>query len=162
TMSNSTELQNDSEYLTTSIGKLWAAGVEIDWSGYYEGEKRRRIGLPAYPFERQRYWIEARGGGEDKRKSSLSVEQAVSLPDDLQAGHEAPQVEAGADVPGTIEVLYSRPELSNAYVAPSTEGEKIIAGIWQSVLGLDRVGIKDNFFELGGDSLIAIQVISRL
>ena len=36
------------------------------------------------------------------------------------------------------------------YIMPSTETEKIIAGVWQKVLQLDRVGINDNFFELGG------------
>jgi natural product biosynthesis luciferase-like monooxygenase protein/amino acid adenylation domain-containing protein len=43
-----------------------------------------------------------------------------------------------------------------------TESEEIIAGIWERVLKLDRVGIADNFFELGGHSLLATQVMSRL
>ena len=46
-------------------------------------------------------------------------------------------------------------------VAPRTEAERIIAGIWSDVLGLERVGVTDNFFELGGDSILVIQVISR-
>ena len=45
--------------LQGSVGRLWLAGVEIDWRRYH-GEARRRIPLPTYPFERQRYWIEAR------------------------------------------------------------------------------------------------------
>ena len=48
------------------------------------------------------------------------------------------------------------------YVAPRTPIEKILAGIWTEVLGLDQVGIKDNFFELGGHSLLAMQLISRI
>ncbi|MDC0708183.1 amino acid adenylation domain-containing protein [Stigmatella sp. ncwal1] len=48
------------------------------------------------------------------------------------------------------------------YVAPRTEMEKKLAGIWQEVLGVPRVGVSDNFFDLGGHSLIAIQVISRV
>ncbi|MCP4653886.1 MAG: acyltransferase domain-containing protein, partial [bacterium] len=42
-----------------SLGKLWLAGVAIDWPGFYRHERRRRIPLPGYPFERQRYWIDA-------------------------------------------------------------------------------------------------------
>ncbi|MGL5939577.1 MAG: SDR family NAD(P)-dependent oxidoreductase [Waterburya sp.] len=52
--------------------------------------------------------------------------------------------------------------LSPNYVAPGNEIEKIIANIWQEVIGLKQVGINDNFFELGGHSLLAIQVTSRL
>ena len=48
------------------------------------------------------------------------------------------------------------------YVMPNTEAEKIIAGIWQKALQVEKVGIHNNFFELGGHSLIATQVISRL
>jgi acyl carrier protein len=55
-----------------------------------------------------------------------------------------------------------RSPLHQNYVAPSNEIEKIIANIWQEVIGLKQVGINDNFFELGGHSLLAIQVTSRL
>ena len=48
------------------------------------------------------------------------------------------------------------------YVMPNTEAEKIIAGIWQKALQVEKVGLYDNFFELGGHSLLATQVISRL
>ncbi len=47
------------------------------------------------------------------------------------------------------------------YVAPRTQEEKIIAGIWEQVLGMERVGALDNFFDLGGHSLLATQVTSR-
>ena len=50
---------------------------------------------------------------------------------------------------------------SEAVVAPRTEAEKALAGIWSAVLGIDRVGVDDNFFELGGDSILSIQVITR-
>ena len=55
-----------------------------------------------------------------------------------------------------------RPELEAAYVPPSSEVEERLAGIWQEVLGLDRVGMHDNFFELGGTSLSLVQVRSAL
>ncbi|MFI5916859.1 amino acid adenylation domain-containing protein, partial [Dactylosporangium sp. NPDC051541] len=56
----------------------------------------------------------------------------------------------------------SRPELEDAFVAPQTPAQEVLAGIWGDVLGVDRVGILDNFFELGGHSLLATQVVSRI
>lgn len=49
-----------------------------------------------------------------------------------------------------------------SYVAPENEIERIVAGIWQEALRVERVGINDNFFELGGHSLLMAQVHSRL
>ncbi|MFN6485609.1 MULTISPECIES: beta-ketoacyl synthase N-terminal-like domain-containing protein [unclassified Nostoc] len=62
----------------------------------------------------------------------------------------------------TLFSLHSRPNLPNAYVAPRHADEQKIAEIWKELLGVKEVGIHDNFFELGGDSLIAVQVLSRL
>ena len=49
-----------------------------------------------------------------------------------------------------------------AYVAPRTPTEELVAEIWSEVLHAERVGVHDNFFHLGGHSLLAVQVISRL
>jgi natural product biosynthesis luciferase-like monooxygenase protein len=46
--------------------------------------------------------------------------------------------------------------------APQSQLEKIIASIWQEVLGLPQVGMTDNFFDLGGHSLLVVQVQRRL
>ncbi len=48
------------------------------------------------------------------------------------------------------------------YIAPRSATEHTLAGIWVEVLGVDRVGVRDNFFELGGDSILSIQVMSRV
>jgi len=54
-----------------------------------------------------------------------------------------------------------RPELAEAFVVPRTPTEKVLAGIWADILGLERIGIHDNFFELGGDSILSIQIVAR-
>ncbi|MCX4448251.1 non-ribosomal peptide synthetase [Streptomyces sp. NBC_01789] len=46
-----------------------------------------------------------------------------------------------------------RPTLDEEYVAPGTPTEEAVAGIWQEVLAVDRVGVHDSFFDLGGTSL---------
>ncbi len=53
-------------------------------------------------------------------------------------------------------------EAQRAFVAPRTESEQRLAGIWCDVLELPRIGIHDSFFALGGHSLLAFQVIARV
>ena len=40
------------------VGRAWLDGQLVDWAQVFVGEQRRRVVLPTYPFERQRYWIE--------------------------------------------------------------------------------------------------------
>jgi acyl transferase domain-containing protein len=49
---------SDVAFILTTLGQLWLAGIPVEWSGFYAGQRRRRIPLPTYPFERQRYWVE--------------------------------------------------------------------------------------------------------
>jgi len=62
----------------------------------------------------------------------------------------------------TAKPAHARPSLTVSYVAPRTEEEMTIAGMWQSLLGIEQVGIHDNFFQLGGHSLLGTRLISRL
>ncbi len=54
-----------------------------------------------------------------------------------------------------------RPETDTCYVAPHTDIERDLVGIWSDVLGLEKVGLNDNFIELGGDSILNIQIVLR-
>ncbi len=58
TLPGAQERQSEQKSLLTALGKLWLAGVTLDWQKLYASEQRRRIPLPTYPFERQRYWID--------------------------------------------------------------------------------------------------------
>src|SRR5262249_3865855 len=57
------EREEGLEQVKLTLGKLWAAGKEVKWGNYYEGESRKRVELPSYPFEKQRYWIEPKQEG---------------------------------------------------------------------------------------------------
>ncbi|MDE2035033.1 MAG: amino acid adenylation domain-containing protein, partial [Pseudomonas sp.] len=48
------------------------------------------------------------------------------------------------------------------YVPGRTRDEQLLAQVWADVLQVERVGITDNFFELGGDSILSLQVVSRV
>jgi amino acid adenylation domain-containing protein len=57
---------------------------------------------------------------------------------------------------------HHRAERGVSFVAPTTEVERMIAGVWQEVLGLAQVGVHDNFFDLGGHSLLLVRLQSKL
>ncbi len=48
------------------------------------------------------------------------------------------------------------------FVEPRTEAERVVAGVWRELLGVEKVGVLDNFFEIGGHSLLAIRATARL
>jgi amino acid adenylation domain-containing protein len=57
---------------------------------------------------------------------------------------------------------HDRPEMAESFAPPQTGIEKIVAGVWQEVLGVERVGLHDNFFDLGGHSLLLVQLHAKL
>ncbi|MBD2508878.1 SDR family oxidoreductase [Nostoc muscorum FACHB-395] len=68
------EQQSDVEFLLNSLGRLWLCGVKVDWSSFYANEQRHHIPLPTYPFERQRYWIEAQ---KQPRQTAVDLGQSL-------------------------------------------------------------------------------------
>lgn len=68
----------DGHRLAEALGELWALGVEVDWAAWWGDERRLRVPLPTYRFERERHWIEpgqtlqdARGGGDAETRLAL-------------------------------------------------------------------------------------------
>jgi len=61
------ECLSDVAYLFMTLGKLWLEGCDVDWQAFYADERRCRVSLPTYPFERQQYWIEPGPAGGEKR-----------------------------------------------------------------------------------------------
>ena len=64
----------DLRVLLASLGQLWMAGCDLDLDGFWQGESRRRVRLPTYPFERQRYWVEP-----DPDAAMASAPKALSV-----------------------------------------------------------------------------------
>ncbi len=75
--SNST----DSEKVLSSIGKLWAEGVPVDWEAFHSNEKRNRTQLPTYPFQRKRYWAEQYNMKDLTKKSSIPASKISDFND---------------------------------------------------------------------------------
>jgi len=93
------ETGSDLEFLLKALGQLWLAGVEVNWSQFYAHEKRHRLPLPTYPFERQKYWIEpanpkeaARPKNKEARKQS-DISQWFYIPSWKRLSLPASQLE---------------------------------------------------------------------
>lgn len=54
------ENEPDTAFFLEGVGKLWTAGVGINWAAAYRGERRNRIPLPTYPFDRHRHSLDSR------------------------------------------------------------------------------------------------------
>ncbi|MEW6735531.1 MAG: type I polyketide synthase, partial [Acidobacteriota bacterium] len=65
------------ESIAITLGRLWVAGVTVDWQAYHNGEKRKRVSLPTYPFQRRRYWIDP----PDVQESRITSSQNLTAPE---------------------------------------------------------------------------------
>lgn len=136
--------------MLSTLGQLWLAGVTVDWPELYHGEKRLRLPLPTYPFERKRFWVEAPKSGT-----------SVALPD----MNETPARQSST--PSVSEPVVSTAAASLGPVAESTRKERVlgkIKSIFQEVSGSDQSQVDPSvsFLELGYDSLFLTQTSQAL
>lgn len=157
------EQKSDVACILNTLGKLWLAGIEVDWSGFYRDENRHRVPLPTYPFERQRCWIEP-----INRPVGVPAVQAglTGTGSDFQVFTRTelrPDYVVAEDAQLPKKYLAPRdPELQGYYVAPRNEVEQTIAEIWKKLLGIEQIGIHDNYFDLGGNSVLAVRLFAQI
>jgi acyl transferase domain-containing protein/acyl carrier protein len=77
-----------------ALAGLWLAGVEVDWTAFSADERRRRVPLPTYPFERQRFWVEPR-----RAAASVSAEPNAGKDPDLRRWFYLPTWQRTAPIP---------------------------------------------------------------
>ena len=130
--------QSEVEFLLKTAGRLWSVGVEIDWSGFYSGQQRRRVPLPTYPFERRRYWI-------DPPSVSVITEVVAVASENLSERIGNPALFKDGETFSTVAVV-----------------EASVIEIWRELFGSDTIRAEDNFVDQGGNSLIALQLVARL
>jgi acyl transferase domain-containing protein len=144
----------DVPFVLQNLSRIWLSGMQPDWTALHKGDRRSRIPLPTYPFERKRYWLEAR---PPVREQPVEEAEAAPLPENAEAVTPSAVPESASD-----KRLYSRPDLGVDYAAPTNEVEQKIVNIWENLLGTGPIGINDHFLRLGGNSLLAIRVAAEL
>jgi epothilone polyketide synthase D len=78
--------RDDWDVLLESLARLYVAGASIDWSGFDRPYRRRRVDLPTYPWQHQRYWIEQTGRPADATARTVAS-TGISQPA-ADAGYE--------------------------------------------------------------------------
>ena len=131
------ENRDDAESALGALGRLWAEGVEVDWTTFHAGSRRRRVTLPTYPFERQRYWVEPVPPAAGAARGATPAPATASEP--MQTAEPAPA---------------SAPPARRARIM-----EKIRT-VLKNLSGQDQSGADPGvtFLELGFDSLFLTQV----
>jgi acyl transferase domain-containing protein/pimeloyl-ACP methyl ester carboxylesterase len=135
---------SDVAFMLNTLGHIWLAGIDISWTNFYKSEKRRRVSLPTYPFQRRHYWISPAETADAGRVMTITAPQVATevAPDDsAQMEHTTAIAVEGA---------------------PRDSVEQSIAKIWQDLIGVDQVRYYDDFFEMGGSSLLALRLFSQI
>lgn len=142
----------DEVFLLSALGQLWVSGVEVDWGRLHAGEKRNRVGLPTYPFERRRYTVRPHPHPAAAGERPAEADLPYAEQDAAVGGGE---LAAESD-------LSPEPEERSAAKAPRNENERRLVAIWEELFGIAPIGVDDDFFALGGHSLLATRFVFLL
>jgi amino acid adenylation domain-containing protein len=97
------------------------------------------------------------------RLAAFKVPSRVLIVDHIPTGPAGkPQRQGLAEQLGLMTPARGAPEQQADATGPRTALEEVLVGLWGQVLAVDGLGIHDNFFQLGGDSILAMQLISRV
>ncbi len=71
----------DSEHALSTLGRLWIAGVPVDWARFHQHERLRRVPLPTYPFERRACFVQPRKASTAQNDAGGWLEKNPNLAD---------------------------------------------------------------------------------
>ncbi|MFJ3170816.1 type I polyketide synthase [Streptomyces roseus] len=136
--------------LYDALGRLWLSGARVSWAGVHEGERRTKVALPTYPFERLPYLV--RHPAEEAQTATAAARTATA--DDRPSDDEPA-------APSGVAAAESRPESDDRPAGDDTP-LGVVLRLFGEALGLPDIEPDESFFELGGDSLIAVKLFAQL
>jgi acyl-CoA synthetase (AMP-forming)/AMP-acid ligase II/acyl carrier protein len=97
------------------------------------------------------------------RLAYFKVPRQIIFLDEIPKGPTGkPQRIGLAEQLGITNVVRDQDHLEIEYIAPRDPIEELLGELWMDVLNLERIGVHNTFLSVGGDSLLALQLISRL
>ena len=144
--------QDHASDILGSLGSLWLAGAEPDWHAVHRGERRLRIPLPTYPFERKRHWFEPPAAKAQPEATPATSQFSVSACITPNASEEKRVVDTS---------VYRTPPASPHSTADrTTKISAVLANIFEDLSGtqISPSDESNTFLEMGFDSLFLTQV----
>jgi acyl transferase domain-containing protein len=92
--------------LNDALGRLWLAGVPVDWAALQSHTARTPCALPSYPFARDRHWLEPTPAVAAERPSNSAARELASVPID-QMVPPLPTAEPIAADPDALAQIFS-------------------------------------------------------
>jgi len=118
------------------------------------------------PAEERLAYMVSQGIRAAEGPEALRRALALDLPQVMVSAMPLADLIVQADTPVQTPVKsgqsFERPDLDGSYVAPRNVIEAKLAAVWQTLLGIDPVGVDDSFFDLGGHSLIAVRLFATI
>ncbi|REH54898.1 amino acid adenylation domain-containing protein [Tenacibaculum gallaicum] len=109
------------------------------------------------------YYVGSEFFKEDELKKYLKTKlPSYMIPGSFVKLKEIPLNSNGKIDKKALSSLVSELSRKREYIAPKTPKEIKIAKIWQSIIGIEKIGVNDSFFDLGGHSLMISQVINKI
>ena len=128
--------QDDWRVLLNSLGVLEIQGVDVNWAGFDQDYQRRRVPLPTYPFERQRYWFESNKQRDGKFMDVKESDTRLSTP----------QVETTPKI--------TQPDSIRSQL------RVIVAGLLHT--DSTQIDVHAPFLEMGADSLVILEAVRTI
>ena len=152
--------EGDAVGVMNALGSLWAAGAQPDWRNLYGTEKRRRISLPTYPFERKRFWIDAPLANVSSTLPASAITALGAANEASDHPHEPSPFEENTEVNSNMQT----PAASSHTKSRRTKITAILQDVFEELSG---VNVSDadgstSFLEMGFDSLFLTQVTQEL
>jgi len=96
----------DVETVLLAAGRLWVGGARIDWNAVH-GAPRTRVGLPTYPFERKRFWLDVQPEAATPVPENASRSEMRDEPTPMAAPETTPPADRGAALVGRLQSLFA-------------------------------------------------------
>jgi acyl transferase domain-containing protein len=154
--------QQDWGGLLEAVSALYVHGVNFNWGCLLALSAGKRVSLPTYPFQRNRFWLP-----EGNADAQRMVEEELR-PETRPGQREAPsreQATLAGKKPVSVESGFTR-NLQSA--TPARRRDLLIArlrSLVASVLGFDpsrEIDLEQGLFELGMDSILSVEFNARL
>ncbi|MGE3776669.1 MAG: aminotransferase class III-fold pyridoxal phosphate-dependent enzyme, partial [Pirellulaceae bacterium] len=149
--------QGESDYASAlgALGKAWVAGAKPAWRALHGDQRRLRVPLPTYPFERKRYWVEPTRQAVRNEPAQLETSAGLCLA--AREGEPAAESPAVAAPPVERDLSAGNGSSQSSAVSPK---QKIAQELRTILLNLSGVVIDNDetsFIDLGFDSLFLSQ-----